>query len=54
MLCQTNHFVTFSKKFFLEIDLIFYKFLAFDIKKVSNMKYIDVDHGIEHKNRNWI
>ena len=53
MLCKTNHFVTFSKKFFSEIDLIFYKILAFDIRWVSNEKYTDVDHGIVQKNRNW-
>ena len=42
-----------SQKNFSEIDLIFYKILAFDIRWVSDVKYTDVDHGIVQKNRNW-
>ena len=60
MQCTKNHalqdkpFCYFLKKIFSEIDLIFFKFLAFDIRWVSNMKYTDVNHGIVQKNRNWI
>ena len=46
---QNKSFFHFLKKFFSKIDLIFHKFLAFDIRKVSNMKYTDVDHGMVQK-----
>ena len=54
MLCKTSHFVNFFETFFLEKDLSFFKFLAFDIRQVLNMKFTNVNHDLVQKNCNWI